>query len=327
MAKNFTICMGTLGTGLWRSTNGGETWQRARFGEGQQGEQSIYGFAVHPGDPSIIYAAGADGVYVSRDRGAKFDRLNSPMNGMCVWRVVIDPAQPETIFAGTRPAAVFRSRDAGEHWERVCSDFAEECLNVGTSRITGLAVDPSNHHMVWAGAEVDGVRVSLDGGDTWSRVTGGPLDDPDIHDIVVAPSTPTRVLVTTPHEIGVSDDGGDSWQGVGARDHFSLPYCRTVAVKEDDPRVVFVGTGNQALGDAGAIQRSTDGGETWETPRLPVPANSYIGAFATHPADPNLILASTHYGQIFASPDGGEWWVKLPREGTELRRALVWIPN
>jgi photosystem II stability/assembly factor-like uncharacterized protein len=327
MAKNFTICMGTLGTGLWRSTDGGERWQRARLGDGYQGEKSIYGLAVHPKDPATIYAAGADGVYISRDRGANFDHIDSPMNTMNVWRIVIDPIDPDTIFAGTRPAAVFRSKDGGQHWTKVCGDFAEECMNVGTPRITGLAVDPTDHRRVWAGAEVDGVRMSLDGGDTWTRVTGGLLDEPDIHDITVLASNPTRVMVATPQEICVSDDQGDSWQGVGARERFSMPYCRSVAVRSDDPSVVFVGTGNGALGDGGAIQRSTDGGKTWDCPRLPMTANSYIAAFATHAADPDLILAGSHNGQLFASPDGGDWWVKLPREGTEIRSALAWIPN
>lgn len=327
MAKHFTICVGTLGTGLWRSVDGGGTWQRARLGAGYQGEKGVYDFAVHPGDSSLIYAAGADGVYLSRDGGANFDCLSSPMDGTRVWRVVIDPVEPDTVFAGTCPAAVYRSRDGGHEWQKVCADFAEECMNVGTPRITGLAVDPSDHQVVWAGAEVDGVRASFDGGDTWTRVTGGLLDEPDIHNVAVIPSTPARTVVVIPREICVSEDRGDSWQGVGAQQHFSMRYCRTVAVKADDPRVIFAGTGDTATGEAGAIQRSTDGGNTWEALRLPHPANSYIGALATHPADPNLILAATHYGQLYASPDAGDWWVKLPREATEIRSALAWIPN
>ncbi len=149
MAKNFTICLGSLGGGVWRSTDGGENWQRSRFGEGIQGEKSAFGLAVHPKDESVVYAAASDGVYVSRDRGASFDRLDSPMNDTRVWRISIDPAQPDTIFAGTCPAAVFRSRDAGEHWDRVCSDFADECPAVGIPRITALAVDPADHRARW----------------------------------------------------------------------------------------------------------------------------------------------------------------------------------
>jgi hypothetical protein len=49
-------------------------------------------------------------------------------------------------------------------------------------------------------------------------------------------------------------------------------------------------------------------------------------SFATHAADPDLILACSHYGQIFASADGGDWWVKLRKEFTEIR-SMVWTPN
>jgi photosystem II stability/assembly factor-like uncharacterized protein len=327
MAKHFTVFMGTLGTGLWRSPDGGESWQRSRLGEGYQGDRSVYGLAVHPEDPAVIYAAAGDGVYRSTDRGVSFAQLSLPADAGRVWKVAIDPVEPDVVFAGTCPAAVWRTRDGGEEWQRVCADFAEECLNVGTPRITALAVDPTNHRTVWAGAEVDGVRLSLDGGETWTRVTGGLLDDPDIHDITVLPSRPGKILVTIPSEVCASEDGGDSWQAVGARDHFSMPYCRCVAMKSDDPETLFVGTGSGALSEGGAIQRSGDGGKTWEAPRLPAPANSYIASFATHPADPNLIVAGTHHGQLYASPDGGEWWVKLPKEGTEIRSAVAWIPN
>lgn len=327
MAKQFTMCVGTVGTGLWRSADGGETWQRSRFGEGTQGEKGAYSFAVHPLDSSNIYAGGADGVYLSRDRGANFDRLSSPMDGMPVWRVVLDPIDPDTMFAGTRPAAVFRSRDGGHQWQKVCGDFVDECPNVGTPRITGLAVDPSDHGVVWAGAEVDGVRASFDGGDTWTRVTGGLLDELDIHDVAFIPSTPTRTVVVIPREVCVSEDGGDSWQGMGAQERFSLRYCRSVAVKSGDPQVMFVGTGDGATGEAGAIQRSTDGGKTWDVAHLAHPANSYFSAFAMHAADPDLIVAATHYGQLFTSSDGGGSWAKLTREGTEIRGALAWVPN
>ncbi len=81
--------------------------------------------------------------------------------------------------------------------------MAKDCPNVRIPRVTALAVDPSDHRIVWAGVEVDGVRRSMDGGDTWQVITNG-INDPDIHDVGVVVNGSTKVLTTTPHEIFAS---------------------------------------------------------------------------------------------------------------------------
>ena len=328
MSKNFTICVGTLGMGLWRSPDGGVSWARGRVGDGYQGGKSVYGLTVHPGDPAMIYAGTNDGLFRSNDRGASFERIPSPMDGMRVWRVAVDPVDPDTIFAGTSPVLLFRSRDAGESWEMVCDDFLEECANVGVPRVTALVIDPTDHRTIWTSVEVDGVRRSTDGGDTWTRVFGGGLEEPDVHDITLVPSSPKTVIATIEYDVLISADMGETWRNIlGEGNHFPMRYTRCVTLKEGDPDVMFVATGDQSIGDEGAIQRSLDGGKTWETPQLPVAPSSHIECFATHPADPDLVLACTHYGQLFGSSDGGDWWVKLHKEVTENRGALVWVPN
>ncbi len=140
------------------------------------------------------------------------------MNTMDVWKIAFDPTDPDTIFAGTRPAALFRSTDGGRQWQRLRVDMVEECPNVGVPRVTALTVDPSDHHIIWAGVEVDGVRRSLDGGETWTRIAGG-LNDPDIHDVAVRTAgNRNTVLTSTPREIFTSTDKGESWQGLRRRE-------------------------------------------------------------------------------------------------------------
>src|SRR5215470_2689318 len=173
MAKNFTICVGTLGMGLWRSPDGGMSWARGKLWKGYQGGRSVFGLAVHPKDPRMIYAGADDGLYRSEDRGANFEHIDSPLDGYKVWRIAIDPVEPSTMFAGTAPPALFRSRDSGVRWKKLPADFSTECINVTTPRVTALVVDPSDHKFVWAGVEVDGVRVSRDGGDTWIKPLPG----------------------------------------------------------------------------------------------------------------------------------------------------------
>jgi photosystem II stability/assembly factor-like uncharacterized protein len=323
MAKSFSISVGTVGTGAWHSGDGGETWKRV--GQGLWNESRVFGVTAHPTKPEILYVGTDDGIYRSNDRGASFEHLDSPMNTMHVWKIAIDPVDPDTMFAGTRPAALFGSRDAGKTWQTLPVDMASECDNVRIPRVTSLAVDPTDHRVVWAGVEVDGVRRSLDGGETWSRVADG-LNDPDIHDVAISVAATTTVLIGTPREIFASTDTGHSWRGLGVAKHFHFPYCRSIALRADDPTVIFVATGDGATGSTGAIQRSTDAGQSWQMLTMPVEPNTPMWAFATHPADPGLILACSHYGQLFRSDDGGDSWVKLRREFTEIR-ALAWMPN
>ena len=184
------------------------------------------------------------------------------MNAIDVWKIAIDPTDPDIIFAGTRPAALYRSTDGGRNWRKLPADIVEECPNVGMPRVTALTVDPSDQRVVWAGIEVDGVRRSTDGGESWSRITNG-IYDLDIHDIAVTVNgaNGTTVLTSTPGEIFASADRGESWRGLGVRDQFSLRYCRGLAQKADDPETLFAATGNGAAGSTGAIQRSRDGGK------------------------------------------------------------------
>ena len=202
-------------------------------------------------------------------------------------------------------------------------------------RVTALTVDPSDHRVVWAGIEVDGVRRSTDGGESWSRITNG-IYDLDIHDIAVTVNGGTTVLTSTPGEIFASSDRGESWQGLGVRDQFSLRYCRGLAQKADDPETLFAATGNGAAGSTGAIQRSRDGGRSWQPQTLPVEPNSPIWAFATHPADPGLIVACSHYGELYLTRDAGDSWQKAaprihrnprPVLGSELRLAAASGPD
>ena len=134
------------------------------------------------------------------------------------------------------------------------------------------------------------------------------------------------VLTTTPREIFASHDRGESWKGLGVHEQFPLPYCRSLTQKADDPETLFVATGDGAVGTTGAIQRSTNGGKSWQMANLPVKPNSPIWAFATHPADPGLIVACSHYGELYKSENAGDSWSKLPREFTEIR-SLSWTPN
>jgi photosystem II stability/assembly factor-like uncharacterized protein len=241
-----------------------------------------------------------------------------------IWSLAVDPVDPLILFAGTRPAGVYRSRDGGLHWEQLALNIAKEC-SIGTPFVTSVMVDPDDHHTVWVGVEIDGVFRSLDGGDTWAHVETG-LYDPDIHAMTIAGTTPKRVYASTAGEMFASINMGETWQPLGIQAKWPLPYARGIAVKTDDPGVLFAGCGETTTGEKGYVLRTTDFGETWEMLRLPGQPNATMWGLATHPADANRLLAFSLFGEVYISEDAGDSWHKIAREFGEIR-AAAWLPN
>jgi len=325
MRTDFTIFVGTVGiggAGIWRSPDGGRTWSVPR---GSKDEMNCCALAPVPGRPSVIYAGLRNGIYRSDDHGAHFYRLESPVNAYEVWSVAIDPDDPDIVFVGCRPGAIFRTRDGGERWEKRPAEFTSEGVFGGPARVLRLVFDPSDHDIVWAGVEADGIRLSTDGGESWRDVSAG-LSDPDIHGLAVSIGQPNRLFAATDLEVFTTEDLGETWRPLGVQERFSPPNCRHIEIKVDDPDTLFLALGGDDNAVAGVVQRSTDRGDTWTPVEFPSLPNTPIWNFAVNPADPSLILCSSHYGQVFMSENAGDSWAKIAQEFSEIR-ALAWTPN
>src|SRR5258707_466822 len=118
MATDFNLFVGTVGQAVWRSRDGGETFQRACAGMFMEAE--VRALAVHPQHPDTLYAGTDAGLYRSTDGGDHWERLPAPFDsgagwqaGTLIWSLLIHPQRPETIFVGTCPPALYRSRDGG----------------------------------------------------------------------------------------------------------------------------------------------------------------------------------------------------------------------
>jgi photosystem II stability/assembly factor-like uncharacterized protein len=114
---------------------------------------------AHPTEAHTVLAGGDTGLFVSRNGGARWERISANgangtngANGAVptIWSLTIDPVDPDILFAGTRPAAVYRSRDGGRQWEKLAVDVAREC-SIGIPFVTSVIVDPDDHRIVWAG--------------------------------------------------------------------------------------------------------------------------------------------------------------------------------
>jgi photosystem II stability/assembly factor-like uncharacterized protein len=322
MAAKYSICLGTVGWGVWYSPDSGESWRRHRppFPLNSR----IQALVAHPTQPHTIYAGGDTGLYVSHDRGSRWERVGNQGDIPTIWSLAIDPVDPLILYAGTRPSGIYRSTDGGQRWKRVDQGIAAQCV-IGETFVTALVVDPTDHMTVWAGVEIDGVFRSRDGGESWTRLSTG-LHDPDIHDMKLALTQPRRLYASTASEFFVSENDGDSWRAIGIRGKWPLPYARGMLVKADDPGVLYAGCGQITTGEKGHVLRSTTFGETWETLRLPNEANGTIWGMAGNPADPNCIVAFTLLGQVYITDDAGASWRKVGRDFGEIRTA-VWVPN
>jgi len=322
MAADYSICLGTAGWGVWHSPDAGKSWTRHRAPFPLNSR--IQALVAHPSEAHTVYAGGDTGVFVSHTGGARWEHVTA--NGVLptIWSMAVDPVDPRVLFAGTRPSGLYRSRDGGQKWEQLAIDLAQKCA-IGVPFVTSVMVDPDDHRMVWAGVEIEGVFRSRDGGDTWAHLETG-LYDPDIHAMTIAATQPKRVYASTASEMFVSDNLGESWNALGIKKKWPLPYARGIAVKADDPGVLFAGCGQTTTGEKGYVLRTTDFGETWETMSLPIQPNATVWGLATHPADGNRIVAFSLFGEVYVTEDAGASWRKIAREFGEIR-AAVWVPN
>jgi photosystem II stability/assembly factor-like uncharacterized protein len=186
-------------------------------------------------------------------------------------------------------------------------------------------VDPLDHRHVWVGLEVDGVRHSADGGDTWTAVNG-QIPNPDVHSVLVVAGPPKTVFTVVNDDVWRSTDDGKTWQATRAREVFPWHYPRSIAVKPDDPRTVFVTLGDSTPGRIGTVMRSRDAGATWQSLPLPVQPNSAMWTVSMPASDPETVLAASRYGYLYRSDDGGDSWRKLWREFGEVS-SILWVPQ
>ncbi len=328
MTSKGNILVGTVGQGVMMSADDGESWTRAGVRQGMHSDCIVRMLRSDSRSPEVVYAGTDFGLYWSDDGGTSWRLLENPMKGSVVWSMGIDPVDPAVMFAGTGTPStpgIFRSTDGSKSWEKLRVEIADDCPNVGVPRPTGIAVDPTDDRNVWVGLEVDGVRHSTDGGETWAKVNG-QIPNQDVHNVLVVAGPPKTVFTVVNDDIWRSTDDGKSWQAARAREIFPWHYPRGIAVKPGDPRTVFLTLGDSTPGRIGTVVRSRDAGVTWETLKFPVQPNSAVWTVAISEATPDTMFAASRYGYLYRSDDGGDSWRKLWREFGEVS-SIQWVPR
>lgn len=323
--QNHRVYVGTIGEGVFRSLDGGETFSRAMDG-GLFVEGYVRAIAVHPHNDRLLYIGTEDGLYRSSNGADDWQRVDSPLNGQEIWSILIPPLQTDTIFAGTRRSRIFRSLDTGRSWSECKADIQKECSRIIYTRVTTLKADPDDPRVFWAGVEIDGIHRSTDGGATWQRYSGTGLVSQDIHDLAFPKVNGKKILLAaTNADLHRSTDDGQTWQPLQMKNVLPWSYCRSLAQPIGAPDTVLLGAGNGPPGSEGLIGISRDGGATWQRAAFSGLANSTLWNFAVNTSNPNLVYANSVAGEVYRSHDGGATWGKLKREFGEIR-ALAWTP-
>lgn len=323
-----TIYLGHSSAGLWKSTDGGLSFDSI-FESGKS--SAIGAIAIDPQDARRIYigtgeafprntADRGDGIWMSGDAGRHWKSLGLRDSGS-IAKIAIDPRDSRVVLAAAigweyapgGERGIYRSADGGAHWTRVLY------LN-DTTGGSDIAFDPKHPNIVYAGTfdflrrpwtlrgggPGSGLYKSYDGGKTWKRLTDprlnnglpeGPLNRVGVS---VCRSNPNVVYAFVPAKNGLlyrSTDAGAHWQMRNASQSvdFRPFYFSQVRCDPSNPKKVYA--------IAGGLLVSTDGGRKF---------HDAGGGGDNHdlwidPRDPNRLLNGSDMGFHY-SLDGGKTW-------------------
>ena len=322
------LYVGAASGGVWKSINHGTTWTPV-FDE--QPNLSIGDIALAPSDPLEVWVGTGEannrnsspwgqGVYHSSD-GGKTWRLTGLEDTKHVGRIVVHPSDPDRVwvaalghlFGPNEERGVYRTTDRGDSWEKVL--HIDE--NTG---FVDLAMDPSDPAILYAaayqrqrrafgfigGGPGSGLYKSTDGGDSWRELTDGlPEGDKGRIGLAVSKRNPALVMAVVEAEDGgifKSVDRGETWERVNELNQRPMYYSQLRIDPNDDETVYLV---------AGAIHRSTDGGDTFTA--LPMEIEYNTGVHVDHhdlwidPADSHHMILGND-GGLYSTWDQGDNW-------------------
>lgn len=297
---------GTWGSGVYRSQDGGATWQLA-----SEGLDVFYinSLALHPGNSAILYAGTQlGGVYKTTDSGETWTPTGFMFDQAIVYDLEIDHNAPDTVYAATRRPStltsgggVYKTTDGGTTWTPANSGLSEEVdgdTNYGIY-IYDLAIDPNNSNILYLASHGLGVYKSTNAGGSWVQKKSG-LTDLSTRSVVVDPDNSNNVYVGTWHSTGVfkSTNGSDSWSPAAS----GLPLDIEVyelTIDEDNPLILYASTYFTG------VFKTSDGAGSWDLVGLD---NDFVYTVELNPQDDSQVYAGTYGNGVFESPDSSQHW-------------------
>ena len=282
--------------GVFRTTNGGKTWDRVLYKDENTGAVQV---TIDPKNPNVVYADlwaarqgpwenGAwqgpeSGLYKSTDGGTTWQKLTKglPTTEQGLGRIgfCIAPSDPNRLYAtvdAPELGGVYRSNDAGASWTRFNSD---QRLWGRGSDFAEVKTHPTNPDIVFI-ADVAAWK-SVDGGKTWNDFRGAPGGD-DYHRLWINPTNPDILLLAGDQGAIITVNGGQTFSS-----WYNQPTAQFYHVSTDNSFPYNVLGGQQESGSVGIASRGNDGQVTFREWH-PVGVEEY-GYVAADPLDPNII--------------------------------------
>ncbi|MFI6080822.1 WD40/YVTN/BNR-like repeat-containing protein [Streptomyces sp. NPDC051217] len=261
-----------------------------------------------------------------KDTGASLER---------VWQLhPAGPAAPDVVYAGSEPAALFRSDDRGETFELVRPLWehptrSEWVPGGGGEAVHTVVTDPRDPDAVTVAVSTAGVFRSRDGGASWAPSNKGVsavfLPDPDpefgqcVHKIARDAVDPDRLYLQNHWGVFRSDDAGANWKDIGSGLPSDFGFAVAAHPHRGDVAYVFPIQADSDRVPAGRrcrIYRTSDAGGTWEALATGLPDGDHFGtvlrdALCTDDADPAGVYFGNRNGEVYASADDGDTWQQL----------------
>jgi len=293
--------------GVFRSTDGGASWEKVLFVDPDTG---AYDVDIDPVHPDVVYATlwqgrqapwedgnayggGAGGIYKSTDGGDHWTQLAGGLPGKIVQaNLAIAPSRPDRLYAllatslrgnyqSGKGQALYRSDDAGATWTSITDD-PRPLMRIGGGDLPMVGVDPQNPDVVYSTAIVT-VR-SEDGGRTWSSIRGAPGGD-DYQNLWIDPTDSNVVLLASDQGAVVSTNRGRTWSS-----WYNQPTAQLYHVQASHDFPYKVCSGQQESGSVCISSRGDDGAITFRDWH-PVGAIEY-GYVAPDPLDPDVVYGA-----------------------------------
>ena len=330
--------MGATGGGVWKTVDGGESWQNISDGYFKTG--SVGAIAVSESNPEVLYVGmgehtlrgntiNGDGVYKSTDGGKTWTHVGL-QDTYHIGAVIVHPTNPDIVyvaaighaFGPNKERGVFRTKDGGKTWKKVLYKSPD----VGAIDMT---IDPTNPNVLYASTfefrRLDwGVRSSgpgsgiyktVDGGDKWTEITTNPGLPTGKNrgriGIALSPAKPERVwaiIEAENNQTGVyrTDNAGATWQLVSqsAELHQRPWYYHHITADPKDSETVWIMNID--------FWKSSDGGKNYTRVEVPHGDNHELWI---DPKDTNHLVQGNDGGAT-VSFNGGKTWSSIYNQPT-----------